>query len=567
MLEYLYKPRFGRTGSQGQGEALARKFANQGFELRRRNHFIAVAVVAFIAVVASARPVAQTANTQSVKTSEPERAQVSETPAQTEQRIHRIEANIATIPLGEGQAPLQLDLQSLMQQFHMPGLSIAVIDHFRIVWAKGYVVTAAGSNTPVSTETLFQTGSISKAVAAMGTMHLVEQGKWSLDEDVNQKLVSWKVPENQFTQDQKVTLRRIMSHSAGTTVHGFDGYATDAPIPSLVQILNGQKPANNVPIVVDIVPGAKWRYSGGGVLIEQQLVIDVTGKPFPEFMRETVLEKIGMDHSTYEQPLPAAKAAMAASGTYQNGTMVPGKWHVYPEIAAAGLWTTPTDLAKCAIEMALSKVGKSNRVLSEKTTREMLTPQIDHVGLGFFLDENNPDQFGHDGDNDGFEAVLVMLADSGQGVAIMANSQNLYHMQNCLIESVAREYSWKYIPPKHAGGDLLMIATGVKGPEAAIRAYNYARKTHASEYVFSEADYNMFGYELLNSNKIDQALEVFKTNVEQYPNSWNVYDSLGEAFMKAGQINLAIQNYEKSLELNPKNDNGAAMLKKLKGQN
>jgi CubicO group peptidase (beta-lactamase class C family) len=491
----------------------------------------------------------------------------AQNPAALAERIHRIEENAVSIPLGTGEASLQFDLPTLMRQMHMPGLSIAVIDDFKIVWAKGYGVTEVGGSTPVSPDTLFQTGSISKPVAAMGTMYLVEQGKLSLDEDVNQKLVSWKVPENQFTQEQKVTLRRIMSHSAGTTVHGFPGYSVDGPIPTLVQILNGQSPANTSPIVVDILPGSQWRYSGGGVTIEQQLVLDVTGKPFPQFMRETVLDKIGMDHSTYEQPLPAAKAIMAASGTRRDGTMTPGKWHVYPEMAAAGLWTTPTDLAKCAIEMALSRQGKANHVLSEKMTREMLSPQIDHMALGWFLDEKNPNQFGHDGDNDGFEAVLLMLSDSGQGVAIMANSQNLYHVEGYIIESVAREYKWKYIPPQHSAGDALMLVEKAKGLQQALRWYQNLRKEHTPGYSFSENDLNTFGYDFLGSDKVDQALEIFRLNVEAYPKSWNVYDSLGEAYLKAGKKDLAILNYEKSVELNPKNVNGAAILKKLKEQN
>jgi CubicO group peptidase (beta-lactamase class C family) len=200
----------------------------------------------------------------------------------------------------------------------------------------------------------------------------VEHGKLSLDENVNQELRSWKVPKNEFTKNQKVTLRRILTYSAGLTVHGFPGYAVGEPIPTLVQILNGEKPSNTDPVRVDYVPGSQERYSGGGVTIEQQLIIDVTAKPFPQFIRETVLNKIGMSNSTYEQPLSPARAAFAASGTLANGKVIPGKWHIYPEMAAAGLWTTPTDLAKLCIEIALSKYGKSNRVLSERTSREML---------------------------------------------------------------------------------------------------------------------------------------------------------------------------------------------------
>lgn len=203
-------------------------------------------------------------------------------PADQEAHIQRIEAKAVDLSLDANEPPLQLSLQKLMELYKIPAFSIAVIDDYRIVWARAYGVTDAGSNTPVTTKTLFQAGSISKPVAATGALYLVEQGKLSLDEDVNQKLKTWKVPENEFTKTEKVTLRRLMSHTGGLTVHGFPGYDVDAPVPTLVQILNGEKPANTPPIRVDIVPGTQERYSGGGVTIEQQLIIDVTGKPFPE---------------------------------------------------------------------------------------------------------------------------------------------------------------------------------------------------------------------------------------------------------------------------------------------
>src|ERR1700680_4122505 len=197
-------------------------------------------------------------------------------------QMQRVENGIPPIPLSGTEPPLQLNVEKLMQLYKCPGLSVAVIDDFKIAWAKGYGVTEAGGNQPVTVHTLFQAGSISKPVAATGALWLVEHGKLSLDENVNQKLKSWQVPDNEFTKDQKVTLRRILSHSAGLTVHGFPGYAVGSPIPTLVQIFNGEPPANTVPIRVDLVPGTKFRYSGGGVTIEQQLVIDVTGEPFPQ---------------------------------------------------------------------------------------------------------------------------------------------------------------------------------------------------------------------------------------------------------------------------------------------
>src|SRR6266704_996806 len=207
-----------------------------------------------------------------------------------------------------------------------------------MAWAKGYGVAEPGGKVPVTTRTLFQAGSISKPVAAAAMLALVEQGKLSLDEDVNMKLKSWKVPENEFTKEQKVTLRRLASHTAGLTVHGFPGYDVDEKVPTLVQIFNGEKPANTDAIRVDFVPGTEERYSGGGVTIEQQLMMDVSGKQFPVLMKETVLDKIGMSDSSYEQPLPPARAAMTAGGVYADGKPVHGKWHVYPEMAAAGMW-------------------------------------------------------------------------------------------------------------------------------------------------------------------------------------------------------------------------------------
>ncbi len=483
-------------------------------------------------------------------------------------RMQRVENGIPPIPLSATEPPLQLNIEKLMQLYKVPGLSVAVIDNFKIAWAKGYGITEAGGNKPVTVHTFFQAGSISKPVAATGTLSLVERRKLSLDEDVNVKLKSWQVPDNEFTKDQKVTLRRILSHSAGLTVHGFPGYEVGASIPTLVQIFNGEPPANTAPIRVDLVPGTKFRYSGGGVTIEQQLVMDVTGKPFPQFMRETVLDKIGMSDSTYEQPLPPARAAMAATATHGDGTPVPGKWHIYPEMAAAGLWTTASDLAKFGIEIALSKEGKANHVLSEATTREMLKPQIEQVGLGFFLGEyKNPEEFGHNGADEGFQAVLIMFAASGKGVAIMGNSDNGIAVANYLTQSVAKEYGWNYTPEKPSASQLLMLVAETKGPQAVITRYSELKAAGSSSpYILDEDTLIGPAYHFLFAGQTDAAIQIFQLEVHDYPQFWNAYDSLGEAYLKAGQKDLAIQNYQKSIELNPQNQSGIDALKKLRDQ-
>ena len=293
--------------------------------------------------------------------------------------------------------------------------------------------------------------------------------------------------------------------------------------------------------------------------------MDVTGEPFPQFMRETVLDKIGMHDSTYEQPLPPARAALAASGTHADGKVVRGKWHVYPEMAAAGLWTTPSDLARFAIEIALSKQGKANHVLSETMTQQMLTPQIENVGLGFFLGgKNNPGQFGHNGSDDGFQAILTMFSDSGRGVVVMANSDNGVTVGNYFIKSVAREYAWNNTPEKEPAADVLMLIADLRGTAAAMQKYSQIQKSGSSEYELDEGTLNQLGYHLLQADRKEDAVQVFKRNVEDYPKAWNPYDSLGEAYAAAWQKDLAIQNYEKSIELNPKNQNGIDRLKKLR---
>ena len=355
----------------------------------------------------------------------------------------------AESPRAADSAPDAVDdvIRREMQKRHVTGLSLAVIRDGKIVKAKGYGLTREGGEAPVTTSTLFQAGSISKSVAALGALRLVEQGKLALDEDVNEKLVTWKVPENEFTREKKVTLRGILSHTAGLTVHGFPGYAADAPVPTLVQVLDGAKPANTAPVRVDVIPGGTWRYSGGGYTVMQQLVVDVTGEPYPEFMRSAVLGPLGMDASTYEQPLPVEKAILTASGYYGNRSPVEGRWHVYPEMAAAGLWTTPSDLARFAIGVQEALAGKSDKTLSERMARRMLTDQKNNDGLGVFLEGSGKAlRFSHGGRDEGFDALLVAYAETGVGAAIMINANDNSRMMSRILGAVAREYQWPEFP-------------------------------------------------------------------------------------------------------------------------
>jgi CubicO group peptidase (beta-lactamase class C family) len=341
-----------------------------------------------------------------------------------------------------------------MRKRQIPGLSLAVMQNGTIVKSKGYGVTEKGGETPVTVATLFQAGSISKPVSALGALRLVEHGKLVLDEDVNAKLITWKVPENAFTREKKVTLRGLLSHTAGLTVHGFPGYATDGPLPTLGQVLNGDKPANTAAIRVDLLPGSSWRYSGGGYTVMQQMIVDVTGKPFPNFMQETVLGPLGMDSSTFKQPLPADKAKLSANGHLNDRSLVKGRWHIYPEMAAAGLWTTPTDLLRFALGVQAAYSGKPDAVLSQQLATQMLTVEKDNYGLGVALQGSGPAlRFGHGGRDEGFDAHLNAYAKTGQGFAIMINANDNSRMISRIHKAVAREYHWpessSSTPPKH----------------------------------------------------------------------------------------------------------------------
>lgn len=301
---------------------------------------------------------------------------------------------------------------------------------------------------PVTSDTLFQAGSISKPVAAMAALHLVQQGRLSLDSDVNSALTSWKVPASTAAPGATVTLRELLTHTAGFTVHGFPGYAAGTPVPTLVQVLDGQSPANTEAIRLESVPGTKWNYSGGGYTVMQQLLIDVSKRPFDDLLRTTVLAPIGMIHSTYKQPLPSSLKAEAATPYGKNRQPISGGAHTYPEQAAAGLWTTPSDLARFVIELQQSLPGKANHVLDQQLTRQMLTPGIGHWGLGLEMGGAPADAyFSHGGVDEGFESLLVGYEKNGNGVVVMTNAEGGSALASEVVRAVAAAYGWPDFQP------------------------------------------------------------------------------------------------------------------------
>lgn len=351
------------------------------------------------------------------------------------------------------QAPQSLEKQ--LAHHKTPGISIAVIDDYKIDWARGFGYCEEGKGRKVVPRTLFQAGSISKPIFALAVMRLVEEGRISLDEDVNKYLTSWRVPANSKWQP-RITLRQLLSHTGGVTVHGFRGYSSSEIIPTIPDILNGEASTNSERIEVNILPGLQCRYSGGGTTIAQQVIVDLLGKCFPTIMRDLVLEPLGMNDSSFEQP-PKTWAERGATAHPWNGKPLEGKYHIYPEMAAAGLWTTATDLAMAGVEMLKILNGHTSGILSRETVEDMLCPQLlgqeidegsEYSGLGFFCSgKADHFQFKHTGWDEGFVAEFRMYRNLGKGVVIMLNSNQGYPLMDEIIRSIELEYDWPVSTP------------------------------------------------------------------------------------------------------------------------
>ena len=337
------------------------------------------------------------------------------------------------------------EMNALLKQFNVPGVSIAVIKDFKIDWARGYGNADVEAGTPVTTDTMFQAASISKTVAALTSMTAVQEGRFTLDQDVNAILKSWKLPGGDFTKDRPVTPRGLMSHTSGTgDGFGYPGYAPKAPLPTLVQMADGVAPSNRPQVRLERPPMTGYKYSGGAVMIQELALTDAMGKPLAELARDWVLNPIGMTNSTCDQPLPAARERQAARAHNRMGARMGDPWHVYPEHAAAGLWTTPTDLAKFLIEVQQTLAGASTKVLSRPMMLEMVTPVgVGPYGVGFSVQKLGEGwYFGHGGSNWGFQCDMIAHRIKGYGVVIMTNGDNGGALVRELRSRIQQAYQW-----------------------------------------------------------------------------------------------------------------------------
>ena len=375
-------------------------------------------------------------------------AQKIKYPTDTKNRIKQVENNLRLWVQVEN-TKRNYSLQERMAFYHVNGLSIAVIKDYKVEWAKGYGWADSAEQKPVTTATLFQAASISKSLNGVGVLKLVQEGKLNLSADINDYLKSWKFPYDSVSKGKKISIANLLSHTAGLSIHGFPGYEKGVPLPTGPQILDGVSPANTKSVRSAFEPGLKYQYSGGGTTISQTIVEDITGKPYADYMWDNVLKPLGMNGSTYAYLTGNSQETLRATAYLNNGKAINGNYHLYPEQAAAALWTNPNDLAKYIIETQLALQGKSNKVLSQEMTKLRLTPFVDSLAaLGVFINKKGSKSFfQHGGANAGFRSQYFGSMEDGYGIVVMVNSDNGAILSE-IINSVAAVYNWEgfYVP-------------------------------------------------------------------------------------------------------------------------
>ncbi|MCC3859787.1 serine hydrolase domain-containing protein [Pseudemcibacter aquimaris] len=360
--------------------------------------------------------------------------------------------NSLTYYLGvKGETAEKFNITERMNYHDVPGVTVAIVENDEIAWVKSYGVKSTANGEAVTKDTVFQSASISKPLSAIAALRLVEEGLLSLDEPINNYLKRWKISENELTKEKPVTLRMILTHTAGLTISGFPGYGHNVELPTLVQIVSGKDPANTDEVFVENLPGSKWNYSGGGYTIAQMAMEDVTGLKFPEIMQKYVIEPFGMEHSSYEINLSDEKLQNIAFAHDYKGQPINDNpiesYHLYPEMAAASLWTNPTDLAKALKQVNKIYHQKDGSILSKEMATELFKIHQNNWGIGFrvFQHDNNIMEFGHTGSNEGYKANFTGYTD-GRGILMLTNGENGGRVMNEIFYGASNVLNWSENP-------------------------------------------------------------------------------------------------------------------------
>ena len=381
-------------------------------------------------------------------------------PARAAKRLQRVETSLPPAEEIPSRRHETMSIEAAMRRFLVPGCSVAIMEDGEIVAARGYGVTGDDDTTPVTTSTIFQACSISKAVAGVGAMRLTQEGLLDLDEDVNRYLRSWQVPANDGWQP-RVTLRHLLTHTAGLTYCWFPGHQRGAATPTALQIVRGEPPANTPPVRVVGIPGTEFRYSGAHFAVLELVMEEVTGEHLPDLMHRLVFEPLDMRDSSYDQDFPETRTGGVALGHDAAGVLLTGGWHVQPEHAGAGLWTTPSDLCRLALAIQAAWSGATEEFMSKETAIGMLTPGPGDRGLGWHMNAAADWLwFEHGGDNVGYKCALLADTARGRGAAIMTNGDAGWLVYAGIFSAIASEFGW---PEGFVSTDTL----GFRAPELA----------------------------------------------------------------------------------------------------
>jgi CubicO group peptidase (beta-lactamase class C family) len=360
-------------------------------------------------------------------------------------RATRIERGLRPFAEATG-APQQYSLTDRMTHYGVPGVSVAVMERGQMVWTHGYGVRTVGQPEAVTADTRFQAASISKLVTATVALRLVDAGQLTLDADVQPLLKDWQLPRSDPEPRGPVTVRQLLQHTAGIGTRGFVGYPADQPVPTALEVLNGSKPANSPAVRVMQTPGQAANYSGGGYQVLQQVLTNVSRQPFPALARQQVFDPLQLAQTDFTQPL--ARTTTGVASGHDQGQVLPGRWFTYPELAAAGLWSTPRELATLLLAVRSAAQG-TDGFLRPATARALLTSatlpngQATGHGLGAEIDGTGPTlRFGHAGGTVGYRCVSVLFQEAGCGAVVMTNGNAGDALAGELLRSIAAEYGW-----------------------------------------------------------------------------------------------------------------------------
>jgi CubicO group peptidase (beta-lactamase class C family) len=387
-------------------------------------------------------------------------------------------------------------LADRMRHYNVKGVSIALIKDNKVHWAKGYGWADEERKIRLTTNTLLQAGSISKSINSLGLLKLVQENKLGLYEDINQFLISWKFPYDSLSHQKTISLANLLSHTAGLNVHGFPGYTMRDSMPTVINILNGHKPSNTVAVRSIFQPDSTYQYSGGGTLISQQLLMDVSGLPYDKYMTQYVLQPLGMRKSTFTQPNVGRSLINYATAYDDDGNKIPGRFHRYPEQAAAGLWTTPLELCNYIIETQRSFAGTSQKVLIPEMTKVMLTPYKNpSAALGVFVSEfEGVKYFSHNGQDEGFTSTYYGSLD-GNGFVVMCNSNN-GALNSEIFNSITRVYKWRGLEP--------VVKRKVKVAESILNRFVGSYSLYDNRFIIHKEEGELF----LNINKAPTSMKM-----------------------------------------------------------